>query len=97
MKNVQVIDGARNCTYDVYAVKDRDFEIIFPNNTDIEFISDLIARIGKREAMRVTNEMWRRRKDKKKVSGIHGTLFYELDFKKPFYPTKREGEMKVVL
>ncbi|MGA3242254.1 MAG: hypothetical protein ABSG03_38875 [Bryobacteraceae bacterium] len=28
-----------------------------------------------------------------RVQGIHGTLFYQLTFKKRYFPTKRESEM----
>ena len=35
--------------------------------------------------------------DKKKIKGIHGTLFYELLFKKKYYPNKREKDMIVAL
>jgi hypothetical protein len=93
MKNVQVIDGARNCTYDIFAVTDKEYVLLFPNGADVEFISDFITRVGKKTATAVTTAMWQRRKNKKSINGLHGTLFYELDFKKPFYPTKRESEM----
>jgi hypothetical protein len=46
MKNVQVIDGATNCTYSLFAVTERD-----------------------------------------------GTLFYELNLKKRYYPTRKEVEV----
>jgi len=97
MKNVQVIDGARNCTYDVYAVTDKEYEILFTNGTDIEFISDFVERVGKNTGTAVTNSMWKRRKNRKSIHGIHGTLFYELDFKKAFYPTRKEKEMAAKL
>jgi hypothetical protein len=31
MPNVQVIDGADNCTFDIYSLSDSDFETIFPD------------------------------------------------------------------
>lgn len=97
MKNVQVIDGAVNCCYDVYAVTDEEFELLFPNGADVEFISDFAIRVGEKKATDVTKSMWKRRQDKKGINGIHGTLFYELNFKKAYYPTKKESEMVVVL
>lgn len=93
MKNVQVIDGADNCTYDIFGISDEGFALMFPNGQDIEFISDFIERVGKNTAGAVTAPMWNRRRDKKKARGIHGTLFYQLDFKKEYYPTKKEDEM----
>jgi hypothetical protein len=32
-------------------------------------------------------------KTKKTVNGIHGTLFYQLDEKKKFYPNKKEENL----
>ena len=93
-RNVQIIDGAMNCTYDVFSMPEEDFLLVFPaEGQDVEFIEDFILRVGEDEATRVTNSMWRSREDKKTVNGIHGTLFYELDYKKIYYPSKREAEM----
>jgi hypothetical protein len=93
-RNVQVIDGARNCAYDIFLMSERDFKQMFPaEGQDIEFIDDFVARTTEEEAARITEAMWASRVDKKRVQGIHGTLFYGLDFKKAYYPTKREAEM----
>lgn len=93
MPNIQVIDGADNCTYDVFAATDDEFGGIFPDGQDIEFIEDLIVRVGEKTAEQVMSPIWKRPVDKKSVCGIHGTLFYELSWKKKFYPTKKENEM----
>src|ERR1700681_4151526 len=37
-------------------------------------------------------EIWKRRISKRHAHGIHGILFYELEAKKPVYPTRRDGE-----
>lgn len=96
MKNVQVIDGADNCTYDIYEATDDEFETIFPGETDIEFIEDFIWRVGEARAGEIADAMWTRRADKKQVTGIHGTLFYELHGKSVYYPTKREAEARAL-
>ena len=92
-KNVQVIDGATNCTYDIFSTPEEDFALIFPNGQDVEFIEDFWVRVGEAEARRIQRAMWDSREDKKTVQGIHGTLFYQLELKKKYYPTKREAEM----
>ena len=38
MKNIQIIDGAENCVYDLFAATDEEFARIFPIGTDIAFI-----------------------------------------------------------
>ena len=94
MKNIQVIDGALNAAYAIYAATDRDFRLAFPNGQDIEFVEDLRKRLGARRAARLLAKLWSQPISKKKVRGIHGTLFFGLaGVKREFYPTKRELEM----
>lgn len=94
MKNVQVIDGATNCTYSVFAVSEETFKAIFPEDgQDIEFVEDLIRREGENRAGELLTPVWKNRLEKKDIVGIHGTLFYELEMKKAFYPTKREADL----
>jgi len=97
MKNVQVVDGAENCMYEIYSIDDESFFKIFPDGQDIEFVDDFIARLGEEISNPILEKLWEGRQEKKKVKGIHGTLFYELDYKKKYYPTKKENEMKLVL
>ena len=94
MKNVQIIDGADNCTYSIYAFSDEEFLALFPApNQNIEFIEDVIARLGEEHLTDVIAPVWNRPVSKGEVHGIHGTLFFQLLKKKVFYPTKREEEM----
>lgn len=94
MKNIQVIDGALNCAYDVFAVDDDIFFLIFPlKDQNIEFAEDFEARLesGKlsdQEREDLDKRMWSNRVRKKDIVGIHGTLFYQLEFKKKYYPDK---------
>lgn len=95
MKNVQVVDDAVNCTYDVFSIDDDGFGRLFPDGTDVEFEDDVVARLGEAEAAALLGRLWTSRADKKTLTGIHGTFFFGegcVD-KKPFYPTKREAEM----
>ena len=50
MKNIQVIDGAENCSFSVCLVDDDDFAIIFRPQQDVEFIEDLVQRVGEETA-----------------------------------------------
>jgi hypothetical protein len=94
MRNVQVIDGAENCTYSIYAFTDRKFLKIFPTpEQDVEFIEDALERLGTEALDRILKKVWARPVRKPDVVGIHGTLFYELDHKKRFYPSKSESDV----
>jgi len=93
-KNIQVIDGATNCAYSIYRIGSADFAKVFPGpGQDIEFIDDLMDRLGEAESIHILSPIWRNRVEKPQVHGIHGTLLYGLDFKKPFYPHKRETDL----
>lgn len=79
MKNVQVIDGAVNTLYSIYAFTDEEFSVLFPEpGQDIEFIEDALERFGKDALGKALGPVWRRMVKKPEVNGIHGTLFYEL-------------------
>ena len=95
MKNIQVIDDALNCLFEVFSVPDEDFNLMFPEGRDIEFSDDFVARVGESKAAVILDRCWERIQDKKKISGIHGTLFYGAGNakRKPFFPTKKEAEM----
>jgi len=92
MKNILVVDGADNCVYDIFAATEEEFALIFPSGHDIAFIDEVYAN-GKAEVLdQAFTDIWARRVPKAQVLGIHGTLFYELDHKKPYYPTRRDEE-----
>ena len=94
MKNIQVVDGATNCAYDIFAVSANTFKAIFPGDgQDIEFFEDFVRRVGEEKAGELLTPVWQNRVEKVDVSGINGTLFYELEVKKQFYPTKRESDL----
>lgn len=89
MKNIQIIDDAINCAYDVYSISDEDFNVIFHEpGQNVEFIEDLEARIGTENLEELHRRIWQRRIKKESINGIHGTLFYQMDYKKEFYPNK---------
>jgi hypothetical protein len=92
MKNIQVVDGADNCVYDLFAVTDDEFALIFPEGTDIAFIDEVLVRAQGEQLDAAFSEIWKRRVRKAEVAGIHGTLFYELEHKKKYYPTRRDEE-----
>jgi hypothetical protein len=96
MKNIQVIDGATNCVYDIFSTSDADFREIFRAGEDIAFIDDVIRlhRGKKKQLQAVLARIWKRRIPKRQARGIHGLLFYDLPEKKVYYATRRDEEAK---
>lgn len=92
MKNIQVFDSAINAVYDIFAATDEEFSLIFPAGEDVAFINEVYARENIEELNQTFERIWKRRIPKKDAMGIHGILFYELDDKKEFYPTRRDEE-----
>lgn len=91
MKNIQVIDCALNCAYDIYAVTEEEFLKIFPApEQDIQFNEDIE---NDEEIKQILARMWKRRVNKPETQGIHGTLFYQFPEKKRFSPNKREHDL----
>ncbi|MGO1000590.1 hypothetical protein [Lysobacter sp. CA196] len=91
MKHVQVIDGADNCVYDVYAVDDEDFRCLFPDGQDVAFIDEVLARGDPDRLDAVFERLWKQRVAKHEISGLHGLLFYGLEHKKAYYPDRTDA------
>lgn len=86
------IDGAQNCVYDVFEITDEQFRILFPApGQDIAFAEDFAQQISAEDEEKMSG-MWEKRIPKKDALGIHGTIFYELEHKREYYPTLRDEE-----
>lgn len=92
MKYIQVIDGADNCVYDVFATSDEDYALLFPNHTDIAFADDLDARPDAPTVAAALERLWLNRVPRVEARGIHGLLFFGLPGKRQYYPTLRDEE-----
>ena len=91
MKNIQVIDGASNCTFSIFAATDEEFSRLFPEaGQEIQFAEDLANLPAQDEVSAILSRIWERPVRKRDVHGIHGTLFYGLVGYKRIYQEKRE-------
>jgi hypothetical protein len=94
MKNIQVIDGAVNCVYDIFQATNEEFNAIFPAGEDVAFIDEVWDKGSEELLGRTFKAIWERRIPKAEAKGIHGLLFYQLEEKKGYYPTRRDEEAR---
>lgn len=92
MKNIQIIDGAVNAVFDIFQATEQEFNLIFPSHQDIAFIDEVYERESPEILDIAFKSIWTRRIKKANAQGIHGTLFYELDEKKKYYPSRNDEE-----
>lgn len=91
MKNIQIIDRARNATFSIFQATESEFDALFPDGRDMDVIEAVIERLGEAEAGRILSPLWSRPIVKSEAQGIHGTLFYEYDDRLDIFPeTMRE-------
>jgi hypothetical protein len=91
MKNIQVIDGATNCTFSIFQATDREFALLFPEpRQDIQYAEDIPLPPKQREINAALRRIWERPIRKQDAQGINGTLFYRLQRYKEWYPENRE-------
>jgi len=91
MKNIQVIDGAQNCTFSIFQATDDEFLLIFPEaGQDIQYAEDLGKLPNQKKILEACLRIWDRPIRKQDAMGVHGTLFYELERYKAWYRDKRE-------
>lgn len=97
MRNIQIIANVENCTYSKFSISDDDYRIIFPEEGQgIEFNIDLEVRLNKKVLIELNKRILKIPIEKQSVSGIDGTVFYNLDEKRKYYPAKKEKEMKTL-
>lgn len=92
MRNIQVLDGAENSMYDIFSATEEEFALIFPPDQDVAFIDEVLARGPESELTAAFTQIWKRRVPKSEAVGIQGLLFYEMEHKKVFYPSRKDGE-----
>jgi hypothetical protein len=91
MKNIQIIDGASNCTFSIFQATEEEFGRLFPEaGQEIQFSDELANLTEQGEVSAALKRIWERPIRKRDVRGIHGTLFYNLDHYKRLYRVKRE-------
>lgn len=92
-RNIQTVDGARNCTYPIWQVSDVDFALFFPEpGQEIQSAGD-IASLPQQRAVRAAGaRLWQRPIRKRDAMGIHGTIFFdaELERYRALYSVLRE-------
>ena len=95
MKNIQVINGALNCTFSVFRATDEEFALLFPEpRQDIQYVEDLAHLADQPEINAALRRIWERPIRKSEAQGIHGTLFYQLERYKKWYREKREDAVE---
>jgi hypothetical protein len=83
MKNIQVFDRAENATFSIFQATDEEFAALFPSpGQDMEFIEDCKVDID-------MSSIWERPILKRDAMGIHGSLFFEFEDRKKYYPATK--------
>ncbi len=91
MKNIQIIDGALNCTFSIFQASNEEFALLFPDSgQEIQYAEDLAKRPNQRKIAAALKRIWERPIRKRDAQGVHGTLFYELERYKEWYKYPRE-------
>lgn len=90
-KNLMIIDGAVNCTFDVFNITDEQFKFIFPaEGQELECIDALVDKHGDDRIDEVFKGIFEYcHMNKGWIEGIHGTLFYEYPKRRALYPSLR--------
>lgn len=95
LKNIQVIDGALNCTFSIFQATDEEFALLFPEpQQDMQYAEDLASLPRQEEVEAALCRIWERPIRKQDAQGLHGTLFYELERYKTYYQAKREDAVE---
>lgn len=75
MKNIQVIDGADNSVYDIFAAIEEEFALIFPDSQDIGFIEEVMEHGPEKELGEAFSCIWKRCIPKRDAMGITAYCF----------------------
>ena len=72
MKHIEIVDGALNSRFELYAVTDQVFDLLFPIEKDEIYLEDLSKELQENAAF--WDQVYAREVDRRTVQGIHGIL-----------------------
>ncbi len=72
MKHIEVVDGALNSRFELYAVPDQLFDLLFSAAEDEIYLEDLSKELQENAAF--WDQVYAREVDRRTVRGIHGIL-----------------------
>ena len=72
MKHIEIVDGALNSRFELYAVTDQIFDLLFPADEDEIYLEDLSKELQEDAAF--WDQVYAREVDRRTVQGIHGIL-----------------------
>jgi hypothetical protein len=72
MKNIEIVDGALNSRFEIYAVDDEVFGTLFPEGKDEIYLEDLSEEL--QDDAVFWNRVYACEVDRRSVQGIHGIL-----------------------
>lgn len=72
MKNIEIVDGALNSRFEIYAVEDEIYDRLYPGEKDEIYLEDLSEEIQNDVAL--WDQVYAREMDRRLVRGIHGIL-----------------------
>jgi hypothetical protein len=73
-----------------FSSQDQEFARLFPDREDVAFIDEALSRPHRDETEALLAKLWSHPVLKSAARGICGTLFYELDVKKKYHPTRKK-------
>lgn len=90
-KNLMIIDGAANCSFDVFSITEEHFKFIFPEEgQELECIEHLSKVHGEDGLIEAFKGLWDHCfMEKSETDGIHGTLFYQYPQRRALFPKLR--------
>src|SRR5512138_3217586 len=97
MKIFMIIDGAQNSTHDVFITDEASFAIVFPDDSDIAFLDEVVERVRQLGIDEVSffNRLYSTKLDKKNIEGLHGILHSTGSYcRKEYFPTRKESEVR---
>ncbi|MFD1156215.1 hypothetical protein [Undibacterium aquatile] len=78
MKNIQIIDGADNSVFDIFAAAEEEFSLIFADGHDVAFIDELMASGPESELDDAFNRIWTRRIPHARCNGYPRHSFFRV-------------------
>jgi hypothetical protein len=96
MKNIQFVTDSPAMEMPIFAVTDEEFALLFPaEGQDVEFNADVVRRLGPDRARTVFTAIAAREVPYPEVDGIHGTVFWDRERSRRYFPTRKAAEVIV--